>query len=236
MFILKIGVFFHRIIAAILQLPKRLKRIVVHFEKGIGFWKKGDANKSDGIAYAFLHWSIELAIYTLELFGLGEIYESVSDFVKYKTRPLSEKEISTAKEVFGNAINYERVRIDEGSYIGPKQKHFCYVSFYLINSWGPMQESTLIHELVHVWQYEKFGAVYMARALRAQRTPMGYNYGGLEALRKGNKLTAFNMEQQGDIIADYFRIKRGYKPRWGEGGQKDLAVYEKYVNQLNSVD
>jgi len=138
-----------------------------------------------------------------------------------------------AKEIFGNAINYDRIRIDESAYLGPKQQQICYVSFYIINSWGKMQNSILIHELVHVWQYENMGAVYIPRALWAQTTDEGYNYGGLEnlviALSENKTIYDFNLEQQGDIIADYFRVKNGYSPEWGNATVHDLSIYEEII-------
>lgn len=67
----------------------------------------------------------------------------------------------------------------------------------------------LIHELVHVWQYQHFGAVYIGKALKAQKSKEGYNYGGMENLYhqmlKGNTLTHFNFEQQAEILEDYYR-------------------------------
>jgi hypothetical protein len=98
-----------------------------------------------------------------------------------------------------------------------------------------MQNSTLMHELTHVWQFEQMGSVYIPRAIRAQKSKMGYNYGGVSALKtsreQGKSFLSFNLEQQGDIISDYFRIKGGYPPRWGDGDRYDLSVYDFFVNQ-----
>ena len=182
-------------------------------------------------------WWTSFAIYFMECFGIGEFYETVTDFIKFNTRPLYSWEIELAKSVYGNTINYRRIRIDELAIAGPKQKRFCYVSFYLVNSWGPMQNSTFIHELMHVWQYEKMGALYMLNALRAQYSTKGYNYGGLKALKayleKGKGLQDFNPEQQADIVADYYLIKSGYSPQWGCGNREDLAVYKKFIEDLD---
>ena len=113
----------------------------------------------------------------------------------------------------------------------------CYVSFYLINSWGPMRKSTFIHELMHVWQYEKTGAIYMLHALRAQHSTMGYNYGGVETLKRylanEKDITDFNPEQQADIVTDYFLLKNGQLPQWGNGRQKDLGIYKKFIEDLD---
>ena len=77
----------------------------------------------------------------------------------------------------------------------------------------------------------------MVNALRAQTSIMGYNYGGVTALKaylKGGKnLQDFNPEQQADIVADYYLIKNGYPPQWGCGSREDLVTYEKFIEDLD---
>jgi len=92
----------------------------------------------------------------------------------------------------------------------------------------------LIHELMHVWQYERIGAMYIPLALRAQHTTVGYNYGGVSYLKhNGHKgLWDFNLEQQADLVADYYLIQAGYNPQWGIGQKKDVAVYEPFIREL----
>ncbi|MEM6965757.1 MAG: hypothetical protein AAF573_13400, partial [Bacteroidota bacterium] len=187
------------------------------------------------------YWSLEVLICAIEVLGIPELYETLTDFLKPKTRPLYQWEINMAIEIFGNAINYARVRVDESAYLGAKTHHVCYVSFYIINSWGKMSNSILIHELVHVWQYERMGAVYIPRALWAQTTVEGYDYGGLDNLKmylkKGKTFYDFNLEQQGDIIADYFKVKNGYRPRWGNATDLDATIYEKIIyGKLNRAE
>jgi len=172
-------------------------------------------------------------IYVLELLGIGEIYETFTDFFKFNTRAMTDHEISVAKSIYGNQINYRRVRLDEYAYLGPRQQSICYVSFYLINSWGKISDALLIHELVHIWQYEQMGAIYMPRALAAQMSHTGYDYGGLHGLRNALSMTGdlrtFNLEQQGDIVADYYRIRNGQSPEWGNAQSKHLAIYAAIV-------
>jgi len=160
-------------------------------------------------------WHITLMIYLLELFGIGEVYETLTDLVKFNTRAMTEREISVARSIYGNQINYRRVRLDAYAYLGPRQQNICYVSFYLINSWGNMSDALLIHELVHIWQYEQMGAIYMPCARGDLRT--------------------FNLEQQGDIVADYFRIRNGQTPEWGNGLPKHLAIYAAIVRPALGV-
>ena len=99
-----------------------------------------------------------------------------------------------------------------------------------------MREDILVHELVHVLQYEKMGIVYIPRALSAQSARPSYDYGGLVALEnqwnKDNGLAAFNLEQQADIISDCFRLQCNLKPRWGDAKPEDIDLYGYYLGEL----
>lgn len=217
------------------ELQPRIKRLTHHLISGgqsipILF-------KSPDAMSRILNWWSILSIYIMEFLGIGEFYQTMADLIKFNTRPLSSSELNLVTSVFGDAISYELVRLDESSFLGPKQQNIIYVSFHTINSWGRMSNSILIHEMVHVWQYEQLGAKYMPMALAAQRSAMGYNYGGVEALEKylDEGLKAFNLEQQADIIADYYRIKNDFKPHWGKGSRLDLSIYEVYVNEIRAT-
>ena len=208
---------------------------VVGKKKGeLPYWEQKAENK---LHHRLAIWWYSLFIYSVECFGIGELYETLQDIVKFNTRPLSNREIEWAKVVYGDNINYHRVRIDEWALAGPKQQRFCYVSFYLINSWGKMQDSTFIHEMMHIWQYEKMGARYMLQALRAQYSEEGYNYGGIERLRlylaEGKNLLDFNPEQQADIVTDYFLLINGRAPQWGCATSEDIHIYEKFIENLD---
>ena len=65
----------------------------------------------------------------------------------------------------------------------------------------------MVHELVHVYEFEKIGSVYIYEALRAQRTG-GYDYGGPDRLvadrANGEHFKDYNREQQGQIAQDYY--------------------------------
>lgn len=204
--------------------PHRFKRLLLHFTDF----------KTINRPFLIDNWFTVLFIYIFELLGIVELYESVCSFTKFNTRPLTETETAIGLAVFGESINYDVIRIDERAYIGAKQMNIAYVSFHTVNSWGRLSSALLIHELMHVWQYERMGATYIPLALAAQKTELGYNYGGVQALWDNVKigLKAFNLEQQADIIADYYRIKHGKKPAWGKATTADLPVYERYVQQV----
>ena len=216
--------FLLKVLAAVLRfldifryLPTRLRRIADHIFEGIrSLAADTDQPTSVGkLLLLILNWWLELFLLLLDCAGITEIYETLADFLKYTSRPLHNWEKELARQVFGNSIHYARVRIDEYAFVGPRQKNLCYVSFYLINSWGSMQNSLLLHELTHVWQYQQMGILYIPRSLNAQFNEVGYNYGGADVLRelRDKKVTLehFNLEQQADIVSDYYCIKNGAK-------------------------
>ena len=235
-FLSKLSFFFYRIGESIWNLFRRIIRLIKHFSQLTQIGKGTEYYKGASYFTKLNFWFLEWVLLGLDLLGLPDWYESFADLFKYKTRRLSEEELKLGQSIFGRSINWERVRIDEKSYIGPKQQRFIYVSFYTINSYGPMPLETLVHELVHVWQYQKFGVVYIPRALYAQRTEEGYNYGGATALRnpsaKARGMQHFNFEQQGDIIMDYFLISQQKRPKWGSGTSLDLDIYKIYATEV----
>ena len=223
-----------RLIDIVRLFPRRFIRIFKHGQR-----KLQKLFYSSGHFFEFgdhLFWLLELFFYILDLVGLGEVYETLADIVKFNTRPLTPTERKAVEQIFGGQLNVRRIRIDEYAFGGPRSHHFAYVSFYTINSWGPLSQETFAHELVHIWQYQHLGSVYIPRALSAQFSDEGYDYGGLsnlvKAVQSGKRLSDFNLEQQGDIIADYFRIKHGRDPRWGLSNQEDLWVFEELMADL----
>lgn len=177
-------------------------------------------------------WWVDGAVLLADLLGMAILYEIGTWLTKWNLRALTAREVAYLTPIFGSTIDYRRIRIDERAHLGPRQYPFCYVSFYSINSWGPMSPATLIHEVVHVWQYERVGGAYIPRALRAQRTRAGYDYGGAGAVARARSLWEFNYEQQADIVADYWCLLQGRATRWlrpGEAGRPPLAAFERLL-------
>ena len=91
--------------------------------------------------------------------------------------------------------------------------------------------------LMHVWQYQHMGLVYIPRALRAYHSIENYNYGGVSNLiaikADEGSIFDFNLEQQADIIADYYRIRNRFQPNWGSATLRDLPTYEYFVQQVH---
>jgi hypothetical protein len=126
-------------------------------------------------------------------------------------RPLLDPEIKLVEPVFAKSIDYSRVRL-----IGAKAPQFVTIgnNIYVPPDFtigDAYHAQTLIHELVHVWQYQRGGTAYISRALVAQiggiakgSRNLGYGY----TIDPGASFYDFNPEQQGLIVENYFSMKR----------------------------
>lgn len=212
--------------------PLRMARLLQHIRCGMGQLLR--LRKKTALQISF--WWLETLLYVLDLAGLAELYEALANLIKFNTRPLYDWEIELGKRIYGDSIRWQRVRIDEAAWLGPKQFRLCYVSAFTINSWGLMHHPLFIHELMHVWQYQQLGLVYTVRALRAYHSEENYNYGGLERLRElkatGGTIWDFNLEQQADIMSDYYRLSENQAPQWGNAHLYDLPIYAYFVEQV----
>lgn len=210
---------------------------------------------SDKLWNNFGGWLGENLINAAELLGVPELAETFFDLLKINTRALNDREKAIARSVFGDSINLEIVRIDEyslGNLVNGKRP---FTTFNTINTWGSLDDATLIHELTHVWQYGQVGAIYIPDALDAQGDPgitgtypsgigeagsSGYRYGGYTGLEKrmdaGQKLSSFNYEQQARIVEDYYTIRedeQGGTPR--TDNDKYLPIYAYFVQQVSTL-
>jgi hypothetical protein len=171
----------------------------------------------------------------LDLIGLLDLYEATISLLP-GVRGLKPAEIRFLRTIFGDSIPYFLVRIDERAWFGPRFGNFCYVSFHTVNSWGPMHPAVLVHEIVHVWQYVHRGAAYIPRALSAQRSAMGYNYGGVSGLERACQLEDFNYEQMADVIEDAFRLANAIEGQWVPGrGPEILPLYYPFLRELRGA-
>lgn len=211
-------------------LPKRAGRVAEHLQTGIENISKLTSPRDAGF------WSLELLILILDTAGIAEVYETAVDSLKWNTRVANPRERQIMREVFGRSLQENRILLDRRAFLGPRQRPLVYVSFFTVNSWGKFSDDTFVHELVHVWQYQKHGAVYIFRALRAQKSRRGYDYGGVEMLKKmkarNKNLEVFNFEQQAEIVQDYFRLKNNLPPKRGAATAADLPVYEWFARSV----
>ena len=154
---------------------------------------------------------------------------------------LTEPELKAASLVLGEkSIRYHSVRVAEGRLLalifkfGPGRAFTTFHTVNLPRSGGHSREhiELLIHELVHVYQFERIGIDYIFQALRAQST-VGYFYDSRPSLNewraKGKHFRDHNREQQGQIAQDYQKdVIEAVLP---EGNEVRVA-YEPFIAEL----
>ena len=163
-------------------------------------------------------WVILIPIKLFEIIGLSTVLQFLFNSFS-KTRPLTSYEIQELKLIFKESIAYSNIRINESSNwakIGSKitkTANLGFVWMHTINFTKPIlcdskqsDMAWLVHEMVHVAQFNALGIQYIFEALIAQHFG-GYNYGGIDQLNKNKPLKFYNLEQQADIIKHLYLNK-----------------------------
>lgn len=209
------------------QLPTRIKRLWRHV---IYPFYRPITNEFP--PKSILEWSVDAGFYIMDIVAMPEVYEIIFSLLKLKTRSLTIQEKALAKSIFGDSIQYDLVKVDTGARFGTKKIALAYVSFNTINYLRNIDKAIFIHELMHIWQFQQFGSIYIARAIKAQRSKEGYDYGGVanlyQVMLKGGSLLDFNFEQQADIIEDYYRIKENPTA----AAPMNLSVYAYFAKEV----
>ena len=141
-------------------------------------------------------------------------------------RLLTEAEIVLARSVYGDAIDYARVRIAnrKWAFFQPRETamapsgciHFHPKGTLCRDDFGCSDltsQGLFIHEMCHVWQHQR--GVYLPLA----RHPFcRYDY----SIRPGWALKRYGIEQQAEIVRHAFLLRRGAKVP----GAPPLTTYE----------
>jgi hypothetical protein len=242
------------------KLPMRLYWLTQHFfVNGMAVFKSEPesaapsgqsskrSKKQDSFGTKAGVWGGILLLRILDLVSIGEILNFIEHIFKVNTRPLTEEEIVEAKRVFGDSLDYWRIRIDEWSLIAHfgaysyqkkvrKPASHMAMTFYNTIHFsrridaepGNSDMAWLIHELTHTAQNEHTGGGFWVESLIAQGKE-GYNYGGPPALA-GKDLKDFNREQQGDIAKDYYCVITNKKAVT----ETERSDYERMIVQLQA--
>lgn len=213
------------------MIPMRLLRLVLHVLFPFLFLNKSIQQYK--FIKSTIDWIVCLPFYIMDLFLIPEFYELLMELVFFNNRSLTDYENSLLKDVFGDKLHHSFIRLNAGNWIAKKMK-IAYVSFNHINVGHKLSHPILIHELVHIWQYQNFGSVYIYKALRAQYSAEGYNYGDVSQLwkiwKEGGDLLHFNFEQQADIIQHYFEFSQTT-----EIPTEHMSVYNPYRKNLEDL-
>lgn len=133
-------------------------------------------------------------------------------------RRLTEGEIAMARTVFGDAVDYEKVWIhshgwwlflgfqDKRTAVTPNGEMYVPRAIYMDDfSAGKPDDrgkALFMHEMVHIWQYQMDYWIKLHAMWVTIRGASAYAYN----LTAASQLSDFNMEQQGNIVSDYYMI------------------------------
>ena len=144
--------------------------------------------------------------------------------MKKKSRALTDGEIAIAKTIFGDQLDYKKIRIKNRRIPGqPKSGGMCTMN--TINISGPAYSDDyskqnlnlrgfFIHEMTHIWQYQDNAMNLTKNFLKAitkhhvnyMRDAYDYEF------EKTKQFKNFNHEQQACIVQDYYVLKNLPKP------------------------
>ena len=133
------------------------------------------------------------------------------------------------REVFGSAVDAARVKLKRRKWFPfqPRKVTMAPTGHLHFHPGGsnycddfsqtsPALQGHFIHEMTHVWQTQTRGRWYVPLLGAVQR-----NYG--YKLKPGKPLTSYGIEQQAEIVAHAFMLRRGWKVA-GAGELEGLLV------------
>ena len=135
------------------------------------------------------------------------------------SRSLTPGEIALARSVFGEAIDYSRVRLHKGKWwpFHPRNAAMAPMGDIWFHPDGGVwsddfskeplgRQGFFIHEMTHVWQSQKGGRFY----LPLMRHPFcRYSY----ELKPGKPFRRYGLEQQAEIVSHVFLANQGARLR-----------------------
>jgi len=130
-------------------------------------------------------WIADLFFLIWDLLLVDKIFHFFQALLGFKKRELNDREHSILESIFESSIEYSKVRMysDIGPFIS--RRAYAFVLFNTINYSKSIKDDVLVHEGVHIWQYQRYGSPYILRALLAQISKDKYDYGGIEKLYEG---------------------------------------------------
>jgi hypothetical protein len=163
-------------------------------------------------------------------------------------RPLTSGEIALLRPIFGDTLDYARQMVarNDGE-VGGRTNSYTpdYLPNMAVAYWykdysvrSAEMASLFIHEMVHVWQsghgsHNALRGIYLW--LKYDHITGNYDDSYNYDLDSSSSLSDFNMEQQAQIIQDYYLVSKTWSPQKNVGTRKGLSDYLPYVDQLKSA-
>ncbi len=179
------------------------------------------------------------------------VHQALNDSQKPLTDYVSENQLDEIKDIFGDSIHYDEVIINDSSATAELNAHLPgnsssrpFVLGNTINSADPISGEKLIHEMMHIYQYQTGGWNYIPEALGSEYDYTHQNLVNHSADTNlhGNRLAQFNPEQQAEIVKDYYNLTQlsGNDTIILETGEmvdsnnidKYLIIYKPYIDEI----
>jgi hypothetical protein len=144
-------------------------------------------------------------------------------------RKLCHNELSILKSIYYNEIDYETIKITTDHIFSKLLKKYSAIVFdnTIVFTKKSYKEdfslnlnsmALLVHEVCHVWQFQNLNyRWYKAGIEHLKFGKSTYIY----SIANKTKLTDFRFEQQGEIVADYFKLR--------ESKSNSVNEYEKVI-------
>jgi hypothetical protein len=156
-------------------------------------------------------------------------------------RYLSAGEEKLARYVFGDCLNYQNIQVIKrplkgdtaitpfGNITFPSNHYktdFVGGSIFGVPYLDVSDAKWFLHELVHVWQHYVGMRVVLLAITSRLKSKQVYQY----TLEPGTDLLDYNIEQQGDIISDYYAAEVF---KWmGESLSQPLPLYKEVLENF----
>lgn len=187
---------------------------------------------------AFVFGTHGLMMQLFDLIGGPEIGQFFLRLLT-NTTPLTAEEQTAVSQILGpNSIRFSDVRIAEGgllNFVFKVNGNLAFSTWHTVHmppspaAHSRNNLSLVVHELTHVYQYEKVGSRYMTEAIYVLIATKRdcYRYGGhdglCQSLEAKKRYRDFNREQQAQIPQDYYNLCER---------KQDVTYYLPYIEEL----
>jgi hypothetical protein len=136
------------------------------------------------------------------MMGLGSAASAIQTLVGLEQpgKKLTSAQIAMLREIYGDSIDYDSIRIKEGSagLFSINNSAFTMGNTIYMKD-NVVSDDLLAHEVFHVWQHQNGGTDYMSEALYSQRAGKGYDW---EQSVPQTPFEQLEPEQQAELIQD----------------------------------
>ena len=161
-------------------------------------------------------------------------------------RKLTQGEVALSQSIFGNSIDYDRVKIKnyplhiwqpKNVSMAPVGHIYCYKTYKNDFSKASLSsQAHFLHEMTHVWQYQnKVKHPVLSAAKDMVKYKFNYNAAYAYTPSEKKDLTTYNLEQQACIIQDYFLMKRGVHPQRVKNYMVGPEAFQKTQKDLSKM-